>query len=327
MREIVETIRQELRRLASEGEDAVLLDEKSIEILSRFAAENLEDLAQAAGIDTVAPVKRAADEHLEKLPEVKELQFADKIEFKKEDAMPKKKDGIKIVNSAAADFEVAPIPAPTPFTLPAGDKAARWQALEKIVLTDPVCNAHVKPGKKVVFGVGCLSAKIFFCGEAPGADEEIQGEPFVGKAGQLLTKIISAMGLSRQDVYIGNIMNWRPELPTSAGNRPPTLEEMSYCLPYLKAQIEIVNPQVVVALGATAVNGLLGPDPARRLGKIRGLWHDFEDRPLMITYHPSYLLQYGSPAVKRLVWEDMMTVMEKVGMEVSAKQRGFFLEK
>ena len=172
--------------------------------------------------------------------------------------------------------------------------------------------------------MGNLNAKIFFCREAPGADEEIQGEPFVGKAGQLLTKIIAAMGLSRSDVYIGNIMNWRPEVPK--GNRPPTEEEMRYCLPYLKAQIEIVNPQIVVALGMTAVNGLLGFDPSRRMGKIRGHWHSFEGRDLMVTYHPSFLLQYASAAMKRLVWEDMMAVMERAGMDISEKQRGYFLK-
>ena len=194
------------------------------------------------------------------------------------------------------------------------------------MLADPVCNAHVKPGKKVVFGIGNLSAKIFFCGEAPGADEEIQGVPFVGRAGQLLTKIISAMGLKREEVYIGNIMNWRPEMPTSRGNRPPTSEEMAYCLPYLEAQIAIVRPQVVVALGKTAVNGLLGEDPNRKMGAIRGKWSKFGESDLMITYHPSFLLQYGNNnTMKRLVWEDMMAVMERVGIPVSEKQRSYFL--
>ena len=194
------------------------------------------------------------------------------------------------------------------------------------MLSDPVCNAHVKPGKKVVFGIGNLSAKIFFCGEAPGADEEIQGVPFVGRAGQLLTKIISAMGLKREEVYIGNIMNWRPEMPTSRGNRPPTSEEMAYCLPYLEAQIAIVRPQVVVALGKTAVNGLLGEDPNRKMGAIRGKWSKLGESDLMITYHPSFLLQYGNNnTMKRLVWEDMMAVMERVGIPVSEKQRNYFL--
>ena len=105
------------------------------------------------------------------------------------------------------------LPPPPEVTLPAGDKQVRWQSLREQVLNHPVCRSHVRPGKKVVFGVGSLDARIMFIGEAPGAEEEQQGEPFVGPAGQLLTKMIKAMGLERSDVYIGNIMNWRPELP------------------------------------------------------------------------------------------------------------------
>jgi DNA polymerase len=211
-----------------------------------------------------------------------------------------------------------------PFTLPEGDKQTRWDWLRNHVLNCPVCKTHVKPEKQVVFGVGNLDADIFFCGEAPGADEEIEGEPFVGKAGQLLTKIIQAMGLKRSDVYIGNIMNWRPEMPTAVGNRPPTPDEMAVCLPYLKAQVEIVRPKVIVALGNTAVTGLLGQDSKRRLTDIRGTWMEFEGITLLPTYHPSYLLRYASPEIKRLVWEDMMNVMERVGLPISEKQRGFF---
>jgi DNA polymerase len=183
----------------------------------------------------------------------------------------------------------------------------------------------VKPGKKVVFGVGNLNADIFLCGEAPGADEELAGEPFVGRAGQLLTKIIEAMGLHRADVYIGNIMNWRPEMPTPHGNRPPMEEEMAFCLPYLRAQVQIVDPKVVVALGATAVRGLIGSDPKRRMGDVRGQWIKFGDVPLMITYHPSYLLRYASNESKRIVWEDFMKVMEFLRMPISETQRAYFL--
>src|SRR5207248_9205792 len=126
----------------------------------------------------------------------------------------------------------------------------------------------------VVLGVGSLDDKIMFVGEAPGADEEIQGEPFVGAAGQLLNKMILGMGLKREDVYIGNIMNWRPEMPTApgvaqVGNRGPTEEEMRYCLPYLRAQIEVVNPDLIVALGKTAAEGLLGFGTFKALGDIR----------------------------------------------------------
>lgn len=210
--------------------------------------------------------------------------------------------------------------------LPEGEKSLQWEFLRHRVLQCPICNAHVKFGKKVVFGVGNLDADIFFCGEAPGADEEIQGEPFVGRAGQLLTKIIEAAGLRRSEVYIGNIMNWRPEMPTNYGNRPPTQEEMECCLPYLKAQLQIVQPKVIVALGATAVHGLLGYDSQRRMGDVRGHWFQFENIPLLITYHPSYLLRNASNASKRLVWEDFLQIMEFLKMPISEKQRVFFLE-
>ncbi len=231
------------------------------------------------------------------------------------------------VLSKACGFQIAPIPEPPELELPDGEKHTRWHWLRDLVLNCPVCREHARitEGKHVVFGVGNIDAEIFFCGEAPGAEEETEGEPFVGKAGQLLTKIIQAMGLQREDVYIGNILNWRPEKENmEVGNRPPTAEEMAYCLPYLKAQVAIVEPKVIVALGMTAVNGLLGPDPQRRMGKIRGQWLDFEGAALIPTYHPSYLLRYATPEKKRQVWEDMLQVMEKVGLPISEKQRGFF---
>jgi DNA polymerase len=227
------------------------------------------------------------------------------------------------------------LPAPTPFVLPEGDKAARWAWLKERVLNDPVCRANVRPGKQVVLGVGSLEASIFFVGEAPGAEEEIRGEPFVGPAGQLLTKMITAMGLKREQVYIGNIMNWRPQLPPGAdgeqrGNREPNEEEMTYCLPHLRAQIEVVQPRLLVALGATAAKGLLGAGSFKTLGELRGRWHDYQSRPLLVTYHPSYLLRkeaeskLGERKAKRAAWEDFLRVMEKEGMPISEKQRSYF---
>ncbi|MBE7539712.1 MAG: uracil-DNA glycosylase [Opitutaceae bacterium] len=223
-------------------------------------------------------------------------------------------------------------PPPPVVTLPSGDKHAQMDWLRDRVLNDPVCLSHVRPGKRLVVGVGNLDAKIFFCGEAPGADEEIQGEPFVGPAGQLLNRMIHGMGLKREEVYIGNIMNWRPDVPTHAGmeqsgNRPPTAEEMAYCLPYLKAQLQIVNPDVIVALGATAGQGLLGMGSFKTLREIRGRWKLFSEKPVMVTYHPSYVLRNESNRVKRAVWEDLLQVMERIGLPISDKQRGFFLNK
>lgn len=231
---------------------------------------------------------------------------------------------------AAALVTTAPIPADLPVVdLPAGDKATRWAALRELVVNHPVCRAHVRPGMQVVVGTGDLDAKIFFCGEAPGAEEEIQGEPFVGAAGQLLTKMISGMGLQREQVYIGNIMNWRPELPVGpagvqTGNRPPTPAELNFCLPFLRAQLAIVQPQLIVALGATAASGLLGSGTFKTLGEIRGRWHEFSGIPLMVTYHPSYILRNNSQRAKRAIWEDLLQVMARAGLPISEKQRNFF---
>ena len=201
----------------------------------------------------------------------------------------------------------------------------KLEALNKLrekVLPCIKCPHLVSFRKNVVFGVGNSNAKLMFVGEAPGADEDLQGEPFVGRAGQLLTKIIGAMGLSRKDVYIANILKCRPDTSSPAGNRTPTVDEMRICIPYLYEQIDIIRPRVVVALGATAVEGLLG----EKLGitKVRGLWREFHGIPLMPTYHPAYLLRNQSLAVKREVWYDMLKVMEKLGMPISGKQRNYF---
>ncbi|MDR1254547.1 MAG: uracil-DNA glycosylase [Puniceicoccales bacterium] len=217
------------------------------------------------------------------------------------------------------------IPTSEQLILPSGPKQERWQWLKNRVLACPTCLSHVHPGKKVVFGSGNLDADLFFCGEAPGADEEEQGEVFVGRAGQLLTKIIEAMGLPRSHVYIGNIMNWRPETPNRIGNRPPTQAEMEFCLPYLKGQVDIVQPKVIVALGATAVNGLLGHDASRRMRDCRGQWFSFHTIPLLVTYHPSYLLRNATKEAKRVVWEDMLYVMEFLHIPISDKQKRYFL--
>lgn len=187
-----------------------------------------------------------------------------------------------------------------------------------------LCPHLAESRTQTVFGTGNPHAEIMFIGEAPGADEDVRGEPFVGRAGQLLTKIIETMGFARTEVYIANILKSRPDMPPGKlGNRPPTPEEMRHCLPFLIEQIKIVRPKVLVALGATAVEGLLGTRSTMR--EMRGKWHAFEDTPLMITYHPSYLLRTHALAEKRKVWEDMLLVMEKIGRPISEKQRRYFL--
>lgn len=211
--------------------------------------------------------------------------------------------------------------------------AAPWRGATKaeklLALAQPVsvcvkCPHLARFRTQTVFGVGNPDADLMFIGEAPGADEDARGEPFVGRAGQLLTRIIETMGFARGDVYIANVLKCRPDMPPGAsGNRPPTPAEMATCLPYLAEQIAIVEPKMLVALGATAVEGLLGVRSAMR--ELRGRWHSYGDTPLMITYHPSYLLRNQAPAEKRKVWEDMLLVLEKLGRPISEKQRRYFL--
>jgi uracil-DNA glycosylase family 4 len=209
-------------------------------------------------------------------------------------------------------------------SLPAtGDKAALLAAIQARVAVCVKCPHLARTRTQTVFGVGNPEADLMFIGEAPGADEDRRGEPFVGRAGELLTKIIKAMGFERSDVYIANVLKCRPDTPPgSSGNRPPTPEEMQTCLPYLTEQIDIIQPKVLVALGATAVEGLLGT--RRVMREVRGKWHSHQDTPLMITYHPAYLLRNQAPSDKLKVWEDMLLVLERLGRPISEKQRNYF---
>jgi uracil-DNA glycosylase family 4 len=204
-------------------------------------------------------------------------------------------------------------------------KVAAFAALRERVLICAKCPNLVASRQTVVFGVGNPDAQLMFVGEAPGADEDAQGEPFVGAAGQLLTKIIQATGLARADVYIANILKCRPDTPgQTSGNRKPTPAEMTTCIPYLHEQIDLIRPKVLVALGATAVEGLLGKTVG--ITKLRGTWQTYRGTPLMPTYHPAYLLRNQAMSEKRRVWEDMLAVMEKLGIPISEKQQNFFLK-
>ena len=166
------------------------------------------------------------------------------------------------------------------------------------------CKLHALGRRQVVFGVGNPAADLMFVGEAPGADEDIQGEPFVGRAGQLLTKIIEAIGLRRDDVYIANVIKCRPP-----GNRNPEPDEVEQCEPFLFRQIDAIKPKVIVALGKFAAQSLLKTtDPITRL---RGREYKYRDAILMPTYHPAYLLR--NPSAKRDVWADMKRVRDILG--------------
>lgn len=157
--------------------------------------------------------------------------------------------------------------------------------------------------KHIVFGVGNPRADLMFIGEGPGRDEDIQGEPFVGRAGQLLTKIIEAMGMKRSDVYISNIVKCRPP-----ENRAPLPDEIATCIPFLHQQIDSIQPKVIVCLGAVACQSLLQTEAP--ISRMRGQWQEYQGIKVMPTYHPAYLLR--NPDAKRLVWEDMKQVRDSL---------------
>jgi len=192
-----------------------------------------------------------------------------------------------------------------------GDPRSSAAALASLAAEIAVCKRcglHAERTNTVP-GQGNPHPEILFVGEAPGKDEDEQGLAFVGRAGQLLTKMIEAMGLTRDDVFIANINKCRPP-----ENRPPTREEMDTCLPFLKRQIGILKPKVIIAMGATAVKGLVTLPEGEKISEARGRWLTFEGIPLMPTYHPAYLLR--NPAMKRPVWEDLKTVLGLLGRAV-----------
>jgi uracil-DNA glycosylase family 4 len=177
----------------------------------------------------------------------------------------------------------------------------------------------------LVFSSGSPDGRVMLIGEAPGHEEEKALRPFEGPAGKKLDKILEAMGLNRDEVYVTNLVKFRPATPRqTTNNRKPSPAEVAAFMPVIREEIRIVQPQCIVALGATPLEALLQTDST--VSTMRGSWHEFDGIPLRVTYHPSYLLQSGeSPAVKRMIWEDMLATMEKIGMEISSKQRGYFL--
>jgi uracil-DNA glycosylase len=205
-----------------------------------------------------------------------------------------------------------------------GAQTRLFEELRSKVLVCTKCPNLVAFRHSVVFGVGNPNAELMFVGEAPGADEDRQGEPFVGRAGELLTKIIQTMGYERSEVYIANVLKCRPDIPPGVpGNRQPTPTEMETCLPYLRQQIELIQPRAMVALGATAMRGLFGRDEP--MNQMRGRWHLFGSIQVMATFHPSYLLRNQALSLKRKVWEDMLQVLERLGHPISERQKNYFL--
>jgi DNA polymerase len=328
MDDAIHVLLDELHRLKRNGVTAVSVSDEAL--------RRLRDSAGRAGAPASPPPRQSEDataaSHAQSRPDLGTADSFREI-LAAASKPPRATTGVAPGPETGEAGSSSLLPPAPVVELPAGTKRERWEWLRNRVLECPVCRAHTHGNFKVVFGVGNIDADIFFCGEAPGGEEEVQGEPFVGPAGQMLNRMIGAMALRRGDVYIGNILNWRPEVEgrlnrTSVhqvGNRAPTNDEMRFGLPYLRAQVEVVQPKVIVALGSTAAEGLLGFGSFKTLGAVRGRWHAFNGIPLMVTYHPSYLLRNASNRTKRVVWEDLLLVMEKTGLPISEKQRGYFL--
>ncbi len=219
----------------------------------------------------------------------------------------------------------APIPDAPIFTLAAGTKAERMQALRQLVEACAETKKHLVAPQRPLLGHGSLDAKVVFVGEAPTIGEMEAGQAFAGESGELLQKILGAAAINQADCYFAPVMVWRPEPPTQYGKRPPTARELAFNLPYLRAQIDVISPRVVVALGAQAFEALHGRTPT--ITQARGQWFDLGGVPLLATFHPNYLLHSPSASAKRTVWEDFLLLMEKLGLPISEKQRGFFATK
>jgi DNA polymerase len=233
-------------------------------------------------------------------------------------------DGIPVELMTVSEFEAAPklsvSPEPQDFENSTNESPGApeiHETLEQIRKNLGPCQ-RCKLGatrKNLVFGAGNPKARLVFVGEGPGADEDAQGEPFVGDAGKMLNRIIAAMGLKREDVYICNVVKCRPPQ-----NRPPESDEVSACSPFLLRQLRSIKPEVIVALGTSATQALLQTKGA--ISKLRGKFHDFHGIPLMPTYHPSYLLRTGGNSDSFWsVWDDMTQVLQFLKLPVPDKSR------
>ena len=238
--------------------------------------------------------------------------------------------GVIPPNSRAAVADVSPFQAPLPKPTPAisslfeetaittapvepGERAAQLAILAKEVAACARCPHLAETRTQTVFGTGTPTARLMFVGEAPGADEDRTGLPFVGAAGQLLTDMITkGMGLTRDEVYIANILKSRPP-----GNRNPLADEIKNCLPFLEQQIAIIRPEFICMLGKVAASSLLVT--SLPVGKLRGKWHRYRGIASIVTYHPSYLLR--EPSAKKSAWEDLQMLMQAMGLKVPSRKK------
>jgi len=283
-------------------------------------------MSQATVIDYLQQLERQGVTHVEVDDQAREIlrEF-----YRRGAAQPAKPNSAPTssTTSTSAAVPAQASPSSQEIAVSGATAAEKIASLSEQCRSWPAAKALGTLRDTMVFSTGNPEADIMLVGEAPGYQEERQQQPFIGPAGQKLDAILKAMGLSRPQIYISNVCKFRPAVKNqTTGNRKPSPEEMAATLPFLRAEIDVVKPSVIIALGATAAEGLLNSN--QPVGKLRGEWHQFQGIPLRVTYHPSYLLhQQEGLSEKRKVWEDMLAVMEKMKMPISEKQKGFFLPK
>jgi len=235
------------------------------------------------------------------------LESSQELQPESRDEMTLKSKAAVAVAVSSTEDNLFVVPKPEAGTT---DPAAALRLIREDLGDCTRCPLHKQGRKQIVFGVGNPQAELMFIGEAPGADEDQQGEPFVGRAGQLLNNMIKAMGIRREDVYIANIIKCRPP-----GNRTPERDECETCSPFLMRQIAAIKPKAIVALGAVAAKTLLAINAP--MSEFRGRWYDFRGTKLAVTYHPAFLLR--DPRQKKETWKDLQMVMKELGLAAPAK--------
>lgn len=284
-----------LRQLEARGEDYISVDDEARKILRAFYMRARSGVAASGSPSASGKPLQEATEKTGALPAASNPQPETEVTISSFDK--------PLVSGSSAAEKIASLK----------QQVAKWPALQELTGLR----------KTMVFSTGNPKADIMLVGEAPGYDEERLGEPFVGKAGQKLDGILKAMGVERENAYISNIVKFRPAMPNqTTNNRKPTREEMDACMPFIREEVKIVAPKVIVALGGTAAEALL--DSEETVASMRGKFHDYAGIPLRVTYHPSYILHNEATSEKRKLWEDMLAVMDLLKMPVSEKQRGFF---
>ncbi len=287
------------------------MDPLDREALIRSVRQRLEDLGRA-GVDRLPlpefgpPPRVEQPSRAPELPRVPEVKPLVELPQTPAPVVPLPPAPVAV----GSLFEEPTIDEPA---LAPGERAAALAKLAAEVATCTRCPQLAATRTQTVFGTGSPTARLMFIGEAPGADEDRRGEPFVGRAGQLLTDMITkGMGLARGDVYIANILKSRPP-----ENRTPLPDEVAHCLPYLERQIAIIRPEFLCLLGKSAVAALL--ETALPMGRLRGRWHRYRGIPTVVTWHPAYLLR--NPAAKRESWEDLQMLMQAMGLKPVERRR------